>query len=72
MSYDVQFQNALVNFTYLLEYSEATCPECSIFISWWAITKLSLYGDGYYLKAKVMGAHVFKEVQDHEQSSEGK
>lgn len=31
-----------------------------------------LHRDGYSLKAEVLGAHVFKEVQDHEQSSEGK
>lgn len=53
-------QNGFINFTYLLEYSEATYLESSIVISWLAITELSLQWDGYSPKAEVLGAHVFK------------
>lgn len=60
ISYGVHFQNGFTNFTYLLEYSEATCLESSIFISRLAIAELSLHGDSYSPTAEVLGAHVFK------------
>lgn len=69
ISYGVYFQNHLINFTYLLDCSEALCLECCIFISPLAITELPFRFDGYSLKAEVLGAHVFKEAQDREQSS---
>lgn len=70
--YDGHFQNCFISLAYLLEYSAATWLERSIFISRLATAEQSLHFDGCFLKAEVLGAHVFKEVQDHMQSSEGK
>lgn len=70
------FRYCFINFTYHIYLNilrQTVLNALSLFHKWPLLNYFFfIYCDGWSLKEDVLGAHVFKEVQDYEQSSEGK